>query len=373
MDQLAIKMLVADRGKLLTALVGVVFSVVLVNVQGGLFLGLIGKASLLVDQSGADLWVGHLRMNNVDFPQDIPRRWVHRIRAIDGVERADPYVIGHTIMTLPSGAFEQVLVVGCDSASLAGAAAQMALGEVGAIRSPDAVLLDADDLDKVEHPAIGELREVGHRRARVVGYTRGVLGFLVTPYVFTTLDRSAAYLRKPTDRVSYFLVRLAPGADARRVRQAIEARLPDAETMTAREYAVASIDYWLRRTGIGLSFGAATGLGLVVGLIVVGQTLYASVLDRAPEYATLKAIGASEAQLRSVLVCQAVTLALAGSACGLLLVAVAQTACATPRAPITIPWQVSVGSVVLVGVICLFASLAPYLKLRRVDPGLVMQ
>ena len=33
---IALKTLISDRGKLLTALVGVVFSIVLVNVQGGL-------------------------------------------------------------------------------------------------------------------------------------------------------------------------------------------------------------------------------------------------------------------------------------------------------------------------------------------------
>jgi putative ABC transport system permease protein len=53
MWKVAFKTLAADRGKLLTALVGVVFSVVLVNVQGGLFLGLIAKASLLIDQGHA--------------------------------------------------------------------------------------------------------------------------------------------------------------------------------------------------------------------------------------------------------------------------------------------------------------------------------
>ena len=51
----AIKTLLADPGKLTAALVGVVFSVVLVNVQGGLFLGLIRKAGVLVDNSQADI------------------------------------------------------------------------------------------------------------------------------------------------------------------------------------------------------------------------------------------------------------------------------------------------------------------------------
>src|SRR4030042_331786 len=101
MWSLALETLIADRGKLLTALVGVVFSIVLVNVQGGLFLGLINKAGLLVDQGQADVWVGHKNMHNVDFPRDIPRRWIHRIRTVPGVKRAEPYLLGFTDMTPP--------------------------------------------------------------------------------------------------------------------------------------------------------------------------------------------------------------------------------------------------------------------------------
>ncbi|HKI30886.1 MAG TPA: hypothetical protein VKA46_03400 [Gemmataceae bacterium] len=39
--------MLADRGKLITSLLGITFSVVLVNLQGGLLLGLIHKASVL--------------------------------------------------------------------------------------------------------------------------------------------------------------------------------------------------------------------------------------------------------------------------------------------------------------------------------------
>lgn len=373
MDFLAVRMLLADRGKLATALVGVVFAVVLVNVQGGLFIGLIRKASLLVDQGAADIWVGHLKMNNVDFPHDIPRRWVHRIRSIEGVECAEPYVIGHSVMTLPSGGFEQVLVVGGDSKTLLGTPGRVTAGSPQAIRTPDGVFLDTGDLHKMEEPSIGDLREIGGRRARVVGLTEGILGFLVTPYVFTTIDRATDFLNKSSDRASYFLVKLKDTANLSAVRRDIEARLPYATTMTGPEYGRASVDYWLTRTGIGISFGAATGLGLIVGLVVVGQTLYASVLDRVHEYATLKAIGATEAQVRAVILTQAVLLALVGSAIGLFVVGAVQAVASSPRAPIAIPWSVSIVSCVLVTAICLIASLAPYLRLRRVDPAIVLQ
>ena len=83
-----------------------------------LFLGFIKKAGLLADCGEAGVWVGHKKMYNVEFPQDIPRRWVNRVRSVPGVKRAEPHIIGTTNTTLPSGGFELVVVVGVDRESL---------------------------------------------------------------------------------------------------------------------------------------------------------------------------------------------------------------------------------------------------------------
>lgn len=369
----AIKTLIADRGKLLAAVVGVVFSVVLVNVQGGLFIGLIRKASLLVDQGNADIWVGHKLMNNVDFPQTVPRRYVQRIRSIEGVQRAEPYLIGHSVMTLPDGGFEYVLVVGCEPATLLGAATPMHTSNSDAIRRPDGILVDVDDARKIGSPRLGDVREIGRLRARVVGFTQGILGFLVTPYVFTTIDRAGEYLGRSSQDASYFLVQLADGASAREVCRRIRERLPDLEAYTRNEYASISIGYWMKRTGLGISFGAATALGLLVGLIIVAQTLYASVLDRIVDFGALKAIGAKESQVRAVILQQAMSLAIVGSMLGLVCVLVTQRLISTPQAPIRIPWYVALGSCVLVTAVCLIASMLPYWRVRSVDPTIVLQ
>ncbi len=370
---IAIKTLLADRGKLLTALVGVVFSIVLVNVQGGLFFGLIGKASLLVDQGDSDVWVGHKMMTNVDFPHSIPRRWGQRIRAIEGVRQAEPYLVGHSVMTLPDGGFEPVLVVGCDPATLMGSASQAFGSDPAAIRQADGIIVDEYDSDKIGNPKLGDIREIGRRRARITGFSHGILGFLVTPYVFTTFDRAAGFLDHPTDEVSYFLVAAEEGVDPQALCSRIKQRLPDAEAYTSDQFADISISYWLQRTGIGISFGAATVLGLIVGLVIVAQTLYASVLDRIDEFGTLKAIGATEHQIYSVILSQALLLAAIGSAVGLMCVAAVQSVCNSPRAPISIPWYMAAGSCVLVTFICLASSLLPYLRVRKIDAAMILQ
>ncbi len=373
MWSIAVETLVADRGKLLTALVGVVFSIVLVNVQGGLFLGFINKAGLLADCGEADIWVGHKKMYNVEFPLDIPRRWVHRLRSIQGVSRAEPHTIGQTNMTLPGGGFELVVVVGVDRESRLGNAWNVVRGRPDAILKPDGVIIDECDLDKLEYPKMGEVRELAGRRARVVGFSHGIKSFLVTPYVFTTHERAAAYLGKDPSLCSYYLVQLEPGADAHQVCQAIRRRVPHLDVFPRNVYSRITANYWLTRSGLGISFGAATLIGLFVGLVMVAQTLYALVLDRLTEFGTLKAIGATERQIYRILFLQATIMAIVGSLIGLVLVAGIQHLYSTPIALILVPWWLSLGSCALVLVICLIASLLPYLRIRKIDPVMVLQ
>ena len=373
MWKIAIKTLCADRGKLLAAIVGVAFSVTLVNVQIGLFLGLMQKAGMLVDHSQADIWVGHKQMHNVDFARDIPRRWLHRIKGVPGVAHVEPYLIGFSEMTLPSGGFESVVVVGIEPDAELGKPWNLDSDSWHNVQQCHGIVVDAFDDDKLEAPEVGELREVGRVRVRVVDHSRGILSFLVTPYMFTTYTRAATLLHKDPRCSSYFLVKAMPGCDPQAVCREIMSRVPELDAYPAAEFSRISRDFWMMRTGIGISFGAATILGLIVGLVMVAQTLYGMVLDRQAEFAALKAMGSSEWQLLSLLAAQATFLAQLGSVVGLAGVVLVQHFVSTPRAPIETPLWLTGGSVALVSVICWLAAVLPYLRIRRIDPLSVLQ
>jgi putative ABC transport system permease protein len=370
---LAWKTLLADRRKSAAALVGVVFSITLVNVQSGLFLGLVRKASLLVDYGEADIWVGHRKMHNVDMVQDIPRHWVERARGAPGVLRAEPYLIGWGTMTLPDGGFEALVVVGAERGNALGSAWSMREGSTGELARQDGVIVDAHDAEKLAHPRVGDVREINGHRVRIVGLSEGILGFLVAPYAFTTIDRAAHCLGKPSDVCSYALIQVAPGADVAAVAAEIRRRLPHADVYAQADYSALSIDFWMRRTGLGISFGAATLLGLCVGLVMVAQTLYALVLDRLHEFGTLKALGAYESEIYQFLCWQVFVLTALGSVLGLALTAAIQWAFYDPKAPIDVPWWLAAGSCAAVAAICFLASLAPYFRLRSIDPVIVLQ
>jgi putative ABC transport system permease protein len=372
---LAIKAMLADRGKLLTSLLGVAFSVVLVNLQGGLLLGMIQKASLLVDYGQADVWVGHQHMTNVDMGTFIPERWVHRIRGIDGVEKAEPYVVMFGQTTMPDGRFENVVVVGSEPGSLMGNAWVMDDGDPRSVRRPDGVLVDVCDLDRLGNPHIGDIREINGQRARIVGMTRGIVGFTTNPYVFTTLDRARHRYASgvPEDGCSYFLVKAKPGVDPRALCQRIRQRVPELDAYDRRTYSWMCMEFWLTRTGIGISFGLAAVLGLLVGLAVVAQTLYASVNERIKEFGTLKAMGADHSCIARFLLAQAMATATLGSVLGLTCAFVIAGAMSTPRAPVLLTYPVAAGSVALVVLVCLVAAWLPYWRIRRIDPASVLR
>ena len=172
---------------------------------------------------------------------------------------------------------------------------------------------------------------------------------------------------------SYFLVKIKPGADIGEVCNTLRERLPEAEVMTREEYAYESVNFWMTRTGIGLSFGAATVMGLLVGLLMVAQSLYAMILDRLHEFATLKAIGSTDRELLFVLTIQATIVAFVGIAAGVIISLAISSLFSTPRSTITIPIYLYFASAALVLVICWFSAIIPYWRVRQIDPHLALQ
>lgn len=373
MSLFAFKTLLANRGKLLTALVGVVFALVLVNLQGGLFLGLVRRATVLIDHSGADLWVGHRLVENVDLPQNIPEVWLNRIRGVPGVHTAEPYIVGGGMATLRDGGYETVWVIGSEPSSMLGTASSFVEGSRDDLRRPNAVSFDALDARKLGYPRLGDVIEVNDRRARIVAKTDGILGFMTTPYLFTTLETARRLASLPDGYCSYFLIKAEPGADVAALRAAIQRQVPNLDVFTARDFGLLSRNYWLQRTGIGVSFGTSTLLGVFIGLVMVAQSLYALVLDHLTDYAALKALGAENRHIYGVVLAQALIIALLGSVVGSASVLVMQRLWASPLAPIEIPPALLAGAIGLVVVICVAAAVLPMQRIRRVDPAIVLQ
>lgn len=370
---LAWRNLAHDRTRLLATLVGIAFSVVLMGAQLGLLIGFAQTASTLVTHADADLWVVPLGTSNVDIAGRMPSRRRHEALSVAGVASVDEYMVQFAFWRKPDGGSESVIITGFSLASGRGAPWALAEGAVADLQVPDAVIIDQLYRKKLGIEKLGQVIEINSRRARVVGFTEGIRTFTQSPYVFTTHARAQHFTRVPGDETTYLLVKLDEGADAQQVRTALAARLPWVEVLTRAEFARRTQAYWLITTGAGAALLLAAALGLVVGIVIVGQTLYASTLDRQAEYATLRAIGADHRYLNRVIIKQAAISATLGFSVGLavtlLLVAYSRSGNVAMALPL---WSIGLLAVLTL-LMCLAGAWVSIQRITRIDPSTVFQ
>ncbi len=132
-------------------------------------------------------------------------------------------------------------------------------------------------------------------------------------------------------------------------------------------------DYWVLGSGAGAALAFSALLGLVVGIVVVGQTLFAMTEGRLRELATLKAMGATHGELIGFVAWQAALLAVAGGTSGGLLALGMRRAVAQIGLTITLSAGVlglGLGSIVLM---CALASLASVRKVLTLEAAVVFK
>ncbi|MBD2101373.1 ABC transporter permease DevC [Leptolyngbya sp. FACHB-261] len=117
-------------------------------------------------------------------------------------------------------------------------------------------------------------------------------------------------------QVSVGVVTLEPGADPGAVKAGIEKYVPGVKAYTHEELIAKELQFQ-ESTAVGPIFGFGTIMGLIVGVVIVYQVLYADVNDHLAEYATLKAMGYSDWSLLAVIFQEAGILAVLGFVPGL--------------------------------------------------------
>jgi putative ABC transport system permease protein len=201
--------------------------------------------------------------------------------------------------------------------------------------------------------------------------TKGIRSFTTTPYVFAALDRARAYTGVSPSKATYFLVRLAPGADRESVRQRLEANLTDVDVLTSAEFRNRSRSFWLFGTGAGAALFAGALLGIIVGTVIVAQTLYSSTKDHLNEFATLRAMGSSRTYIHKVIICQALISAVIGFVLATVIGLAVVAATADTALPIVMTPALTLGLFVATVVMCVISAIAAIVQVTRIDPAMV--
>jgi putative ABC transport system permease protein len=369
---LAFRNLFHDRLRLIATVVGIVFSIVLVTVQLGVFLSFERMVTTMIDHADADFWIVPSETRSFEESSLLSGRQRLQALSVDGVTSVTPLVVGYASWRKPNGgASTPVLVVGAPANAAGLQPWNVIEGSVDDLSTPDAVAIDRSYFEQLGIAQIRQRAEINNQKARVAAVTNGIRSFTTTPHVFASLDRARTYLGVPPNRANYYVVRIGPNANAAVVRSLLAGTLSDAEVLTPNEFRHRTRLFWLFDTGAGAALLGSAILGIIVGTIIVAQTLYSSTKDHLKEFATLRAIGSARRYILKVILAQALISAVVGFSIAvsidLSLVKMTRDA----ALPIVMSPELSVGLFVLTIAMCAIAAVAAIRVVTRIDPVLV--
>ncbi|MEZ5923602.1 MAG: FtsX-like permease family protein [Hyphomicrobiaceae bacterium] len=368
---LALRNLIHDRVSLAVTLTGIIFSVILVAIQLGLYIGSHRIITGIIDHSGGQIWVVPPGAESVDDTSELPGGERHVVLSTPGVKSAVEMVTGFAEWQRPDGSTTATVLVGGNIEDGSIRPWNMIAGRPEALSAPNAVIIDRSYFKDLGVEGVGSHGQIGEMKTTVVGVTKGIRSFTTLPYIFTTLDRGRTYLGLAKDQSTFILADVLPGTDVVAVRDAIRARLHGVEVLTRQEFLDRSIHHWLFNTGAGAALIAGAVLGIIVGMVIVAQTLYASTKDHLNEFATLRALGAGAHYIHKVILCQALISAVIGYAVGMGIALFIVRSADGSALPLTMTKELAAALFALTVVMCAISAMAAIVKVTRIDPAMV--
>lgn len=369
---LALRNLLHDRIRLAVTLIGILFSIVLVAVQLGLYLGSSRMITANIDRANADLWVTTFGAKSFeDGGLLLTDRERHQALATPGVASVVPLLVSFAEWRKPEGGSTRVVLVGSDADDNGLVPWSLSQGTLEDIKAPDAVAVDSSYLADLGISGIGDTAQVASGRIKVRALTDGVRSFTQSPYTYTTLNRARQLLGADSDRTTFLLVKVAEDANIETVQTDLGRRFQTAEVLTTEEFRTRSLKQWLFKTGAGLALIGGALLGSLVGTVIVAQTLYSSTKDHIHEFATLRALGSSKGYIHKVILAQAGFSAVIGYALGMIIALLILYASRNSALPLVMTPGLAFWLFALTVSMCAISALSAIVKVTKIDPATV--
>jgi putative ABC transport system permease protein len=376
--RLAWRQLRSERARLFTAIAGVMFAALLVFMQLGFRGALFDSATNLLGAMRGDLFLMH-PMTQASFrPEPLPRARAWQALADPDVARAVPiYLAQATFRNPENGGRRAVQLIGLDAEG--GAVDFVGLGAevIEALKRPDTAAFDARSRPEFG-PVARYFRErgpypiqVGNREVELVGLVEIGPSFGADGNLVLSETNFRRIVTRSASNADLVALRLQPGADLRTVQARLTAALPeDVVVLTHAELVANERAYWENSTPIGFIFLFGSVMGLIVGMVIVYQILFADIASHIGEYATLKAMGYSNFFLVRVVMWAACILALIGFVPGFALSAFLYDFVGKATfLPLDMYPERALGVFLLIFTMCAVAGLLAVRKLRDANPA----
>ncbi len=302
--RVAYKLLVNDKAKFATLIVGITFAVFLMIMMTSMFAGILLRSSSTVINIGAKVWVMDPTVTTVASSIPMPDYILDAVRSIKGVKYAVPLYSGGGLVKLRSGAYQSVTILGLDDTSLFGRP-ELIEGKIEDIYAENAFIVVKDsEFPKLDNPKLGTEFEINDHRGVVVGIAKVTTGGLFgVPTLYTTYKRAIQYIPSTRYTTSYILVEPKSSDAVQNIKEQVE--LLGYEALTKDEFINKIANFYKYQTGVGTNILIMTVISFVVGLCISGQTFYTFILENLENFGALKAIGAKGSELIYMILAQA--------------------------------------------------------------------
>ena len=316
-----------SKSRLIVAVAGIAFADLLMFAQLGIQAALFDSNTMLNRSMDADIIIGSAQYRDLNLGNTLPRRRLYQIKAIPGVQSAEPLYVSTVVWKNPQTRRKTQLTLVGQSLDRPAFTLNEINQNLDKLKQPDTFLFDrlsrgayADVVAKVT-AGQSVKTEVQRRTIEVIGLfslgasftTEGTL--ITSPETFLRFfpDRSAG-------QITLGLIKVKPGVDPDRVLAQIKAILPpDTIASTKQQYVSDEETYWQQTTPLGIVFTFGTVMSFVVGMVIVFQILSTDVNEHMSEYATFKAMGYRDRYLLAIVLEQSLILASLGFIPGLAL------------------------------------------------------
>jgi putative ABC transport system permease protein len=396
-----------EKIRLLVALAGIGFAVILMFLQLGFQDALFESAITLHQSLEGDIFLISPQSTALISMKTFPERRLYQSLGFAGVESISPIYLGFGIWKNPfwggppQPQTRSILVIG-----LVPGDNVFSLPEVkenqNKLRLADSILFDS-----ASRPEFGpipakfeELKlsntpiktEVESRRVEVAGLFRlgasfGADGNLIT----SDLNFQRIFTARKKAQVDIGLIKLKPGANLGKTLERFKQNLPgeqridpkktpeqagedfvvgDVRVLSKKAFIDFERKYWQDSTAIGFIFTLGTVIGFIVGTVIVYQILYTDVTDHLAEYATLKAMGYKNRYLLSVVFQEALILSVMGYIPGYLLcIGIYNLTKNATALPVYMTLQRGILVLCLAMIMCMVSGIIAVRKVQDADPA----
>jgi putative ABC transport system permease protein len=367
-----------NRGRLAAALGGVAFANLLVFMQLGFLGAILGSVDLSYQTLDADILISASDMNALADGGPLPRQRMYEALSVPGVKSVTPLMYGHIEWKQPDGTVRNLDVFGVDPLSPAFNNPELE-NQLAKLALPDAALLDrrTRNVSRDVFASISKgqsyVFEVKSRQINVLGTFEVGGGFSADGYLIVS-DQTFLKLfpQRSSNAPNQLLVKLSTGFDALAVSGALNAAFSAKDSRALPKTDVIAKDKRFQTTQkpVGLIFGFGVVIGVLVGMVIVYQILSSDVADHLREYATLKAVGYGQKFFLSIVMEEALILALGGFVPGFLISSALYVMVANKTAlPLTMdvsrPIYVFVGTLLM----CALSGALATRKLAKANPA----